>query len=104
MIARLILFAQHCDVVVSTIHSRSHEVSCACVASDIFLIDMLFMYSLCNEHSVRCEHKSAHFCIDSNIAHACRNENALELLSYALTDCEDVVLCVFRSVADANTA
>ena len=65
---------------------------------------MLLVNSLCDEHSVRSEHESAHLGIDSYITHACGNENALELLSYALTYCHDVILCIFRSVADSDAA
>ena len=91
MITRSILLAEYCNVMISAVHSGTHEVCCASVNADVFLVDVLFVNSLGNERSERCEHESAHLGIDSDITHSCGNKDLIELLVYAFTDHLDVV-------------
>ena len=79
-------------------------VSRAGIHADIFLVDVLLVDGLGDQSAERCEHEPAHLRIDRDIAHSCRNENALELLSYALTYNHDVIFCILRSVADSDAA
>ena len=104
MITWLILFAKDCDVMVCTIHSRSHEVDCTCVHSDVLLVCVLLMDSCCNQVSVRCQHETSELCEDSNITHSCWYENLLVYLSYTLADDHDVIWLLVRCVWDSYSA
>ena len=104
MITRLVLLAHHSDVVVSAVHSRTHQVYRACVNTDVLLVGMLLVDRSCHESAVRSQHEAAKLCEERHIAHSCRNKNFLVNLSYALADDLDVVRLLVRSVRDSDSA
>ena len=104
MVARLIFLAQHGDVVVSAVHGRAHQVGCAGIQTDVFLIDVLFVDGSCHQCAVGAGGKAAHLSKDGHIAHACGHQNFLKLLAHTLADGHDIVLGLLRAVRDAHTA
>ena len=103
MITWLILLAENCDVMVCTVHSRSHEVDCTCVHSDVLLVCVLLMDGCCNQVSVRCQHETSELCEDSYITHACRYKHFLIYLSDTLADDHDVIWLFVRCIWDSNS-
>ena len=91
-------------MVISAVHSRAHQVYCACINADVLLIGMLLMDRSCHESAVRSQHETSKLSEDRNIAHSCRNENFLVNFSYALTDNLDIVRLLVRSVRDSDSA
>ena len=104
VVTRLILFSHNRDMVVSAIHSGTHQVYRARIDADVLLIGMLLMDRSCHESTVRSQHETSKLSEDRNIAHSCRNKNFLVSLSYALTDDLDIIRLLIRSVRDTDSA
>ena len=104
VVAGLVLFSHNRDMVVSAIHSRTHQVYRAGVNTDVLLVSVLLMDRSCHESAVRSQHEAAKLCEDRHVAHSCRNKNFLVNLSYALTDNLDIIRLLIRSVRDTDSA
>ena len=97
-----VLFAEHCDVMISAVHSRPHQVDCAGVHSDIFFMRMFLMDCFCHKAAVRSHHIASQLRVDCHIPHACRNKDFLIDFAHAFTDRADVVRLLIRSVRNAD--
>ena len=104
VVAGLVLFSHNRDMMVSAVHSRTHQVYRACVHTDILFVSVLLMDRSCDKRTVRSQHETSKLSEDRNIAHSCRNENFLVNFSYALTDNLDIVRLLVRSVRDSDSA
>ena len=93
MVTRLVLLACHCNMMVCTVDSRTHQVRCTCIQTDILFENMFLMDGCCDQMSIRCQHKTSHLCKDSHITHTCRNKNLIVNLVNALTDDFDIIRC-----------
>ena len=104
MIARSIFFAHNGNVMVRTINSRTHQVSCASIKTDVFFVGVFFVDCSCNQCTVRSKHIATKFGEDFYIAHTSGNEDFFISLAYTFADSEDIVFRLFRFVSDTNTA
>ena len=104
VIARLIFFSHHRDVVVSAVHCRSHQVDRACITADILFVNVFLMDCARNESAVRSHHETAHFRVNCNIAHAGRNENFIVHFMYTLANHADVIAFLIRFVRNSDAA
>ncbi len=91
-------------MVISTVHSRTHQVSRAGVYTDIFLVSVLLMHRLGDQRTVGSQHKTSHLCIDRHITHACRHQDLLKLLANSLTDHANIVRSAVRLIRNAYAA
>ena len=103
MIAWFIFFSHDSDVMVSTIHSRTHQVCGTCIYTDVLFVRMLFMDCFCHKASIRSKHKTAKLCVNRHIAHSSRNKNLFVHFSYTFTDHLDIVRFLIRFVRDSHT-
>ena len=62
------------------------------------------MDCFCNQTAIRSHHKSAHFCVDSYIAHISRNKYFLIYFLNTCTDHTDIIWNLIRFVCNSNTA
>ena len=96
MITRRVLLACHCNMMISTIDGRTHQVCCAGIQTDIFFENVFLMDGCCDQMSIRRQHKTSHLCKDSHITHTCRNKNLIVNLVNTLTDDFDIIRCFIR--------
>ena len=59
VVAGLVLFSHNRDMMVSAVHSRTHQVYRACVNTDVLLVGMLLVDRSCHESAVRSQHEAA---------------------------------------------
>ena len=104
MIAGFVLLAQYGDVMVRTIHGRTHQVHSAGIHTDVFLVCMLFMNCFCNKAAVRCKHETSEFRINCNISHAIWCQHFIINLVNAFTDNSNIIFFLIRLVCNADTA
>ena len=97
---RFIFFTHNSDVVVCTIHCRTHKIDCTRIYTDVFFVSMFLMDFFCDKSSIRSQHKTAQLGINCNIPHSCRNKNFFIYLTYALSDHTDIIWCLLWSVRD----
>ena len=103
MIAGFVLLAQYGDVMVRTIHGRTHQVHSAGIHTDVFLVCMLLMDDLGYQMSVRCHHVAAKLRINCNITHTGRYQNLLVYLAHAFADGPDIVRLLIRTIWNSDT-
>ena len=73
MICWFVFFTHNCDVMVSTVQSRTHKVRCAGIYTDVFFISMFLMNCFYYKMSVWRKHETSKFCKDLYISHSCWN-------------------------------
>ena len=100
----LILPAHDRDVMVSAVHGRPHQVHGAGVHAHILLISVLLMNGLCHQGAVRPHHETSQLRAQSHIIHTGGNQNLFIDPSYAVTDCQDVIGLLVRTVGDSDAA
>ena len=88
---------------VSTIHSRAHQVDCAGIDADVLLVGVLLVDGLGNQTAVRSKHETAKLGVDGYIAHAGRYQDFLVNLAYAFADRHNVVRLLVRTVRNADS-
>ena len=103
-IALLVFFAEHGNMVICSVDSRSHKVYCTSVNADIFLMCMLFIDGSSDKCTVRTHHKSAEFRTKFNISHSCRNKNFIKYFVHALSDYFNIIRLLIGSVRNTYTA
>ena len=104
VVARLIFFSHHRDVVVSAVHCRPHQIDRAGITADVLFVDVFLMDGAGNESAVRSHHETAHFRVNCNIAHAGRNENFIVHFMYTLANHADVIAFLIRFVRNSDAA
>ena len=104
VIAGLIFFSQHGDMMVCAVHGGTHQVYSAGVAAQVFLMGMLFMNHLCDQMSVGSHHETAQLGVDCHVSHTCRDENFLISMLHAVRDFIDIVCFLIRAVGDPDAA
>ena len=104
MVTWLVLFSHNGNVMVSTIHSRTHQVYRTGIYTDVLLMCMFFVDGFCNKTAIRSHHETAKLCVDCNITHSFRNKNFLVNLADTLTDHADVIWLLIRFVRNSDTA
>ena len=104
MVAGSVFFSKHCDVMISAVHGRAHQVHRTRVHSDVFLISMLLMDRFCDKASVRSHHKTAKLRINCHISHTCRYKHFLIDFAHSFADGADVVRLLIRSVRNTDSA
>ncbi len=104
MVTGSVFLAEYGDVVIRAVHRRTHEIRCAGVQTDIFLVDMLFVNRCSNKRAERCEHISAELGVDFNVVHTRWYEDFLIFLSNAVTDDCDIVLRFLGLVVNSYAA
>ena len=103
MVTRCIFFTQYSDMMISAIHSGTHQVGSASIQTDVFFIDMFFMDGFRNQCTIRCQHISAHFCEDSHIVHAGRHQHFFVYFTYTFANCHDITAFFIRMVRNTYT-
>ena len=103
MIARLILLAKNGNMMISTVHSRTHQVYCTGIHADIFLVGMFLMDCLGYQAAIRSHHETSQLSVDCHISHSFRNKNFLVNLAHTLSDHTDIIRCLFRTIRNTDT-
>ena len=103
MITWLIFLAHNCNMMISSIHCRTHKVYRTCIYTDVFFVCMFLMNCFCNKASIRSHHETPKFRIDSNISHSCRNKNLFVYFTNALSNHTNVIRCLVRSVWNTDS-
>ena len=104
MVAGGVLFAQHGDVVVGTVHGRAHQVGSAGIQADILFINVLFVDGCGNQAAIRSQHKAPHLGKDGNVAHTGGHQDLLKLFADTLANGQDIIGALLRLVGNANAA
>ena len=104
MVARCIFFSRYRNMMVCTVHCRTHKVYRTRIDTDVFLVCMLFMNCFCNKAAVRCKHETSEFRINCNIAHAIWCQHFIINLVNAFTDNSNIIFFLIRLVCNADTA
>ena len=89
---------------ISTIHSRTHQVHGTGIHTDILLVGMLFMNDLSYQMTIRSHHITSQFGIDCYISHSCRYQHFFVNLADTFTDRFDVVRLLIRTIRNTDTA
>lgn len=104
VVARCIFLAKDRDVMVSTIHSRTHQVYRTGIHADVLLVDMFLVDCLCNKVSIRGKHETAKLCEQADIAKSGRDKHLIEYLVYTFANLQDIIAFLIRCIRDTNTA
>ena len=103
VIARCIFFTHYSNVMISSVHSRTHQVNCTCIYTNIFFVCMLFMNCRCNQAPVRSHHKTSHLCIDCHIAHTGRYQYFFIYAAHTITNRTDIIWLLIWFIRDTYT-
>ena len=104
VVTRLIFFSHHSNMVVSSVHRRTHQVDRTGIHADIFFVGVLFMDRLCHQMTVRRQHIAAQFRKDLHISHTRRDKYFIKSLVYPFTDHCNVIALLIRKIRDTNAA
>ena len=104
MVAGQVLLPHDRNVMVSSIHGRTHQVHRAGVHTDIFLISMLLMDRPGHQTSVGSHHKPAQLCIKRHVAHPRGNQHLFIHPAHAVPDDPDVIGLLIRAVRNPDPA
>ena len=88
---------------ISTIHSRTHQIYCTGIYADILFMCMLLMDCFCDKAAIRSHHETAKLCIDRNITHSFRNKYFFINLAETLTDHTDIIWLLIRFIRNSDT-
>ena len=99
-----IFFTENGDMMICTVHGRSHKVNCAGVNSGVLLVGVLEVDDLCDESAVRTCHESSHLCKDTDVSQAVWNQYLVKNLMYTGTDDFNVIALLVGLVRYAYTA
>ena len=89
---------------VSTIHSRTHQVYRTGIDADVLLVDMLLVDCLCNQMSIRGKHETAKLCEQADIAKSGRDKHLIEYLVHTFANLQDIIAFLIRCIRDTDTA
>ena len=103
VVARLIFLTCYCNMMISTIDSWPHKIYCTCINTNILLINVLLVDSLCYNTAIRCKHKSSKLCIYCNIPHTSCCKNFIIYLMNASTDNSNIIRCLVWLVCNTNS-
>ena len=104
VVAHAIVLTHDCDMVVSAVHRRTHQIHGTGIASYILLMGMLFMDGTRNQTSVRSHHEASQFCINCHVAHTCRDKHFLINFAHPLTNRTNIIGLLVRTVGNADSA
>ena len=104
MVTRLIFFAQNRNMMVRTIHSRTHQIGCAGIHTDILFVDVFFVKYRCDQPAIRCQHIPAHLGKQGHISHAFWHQDFLILLAHAFADFCNIIAALIGTVRNPNAA
>ena len=90
-------------MMISTIHRRTHQIYRTRIHTNVFFVGVLFVDCLCYQTAIRSHHKTAKFCVDRHITHACRNQNLIVYFLHAFSDHADVIWLLIRAIRDTDT-
>lgn len=102
VVLRCICFAEDSNVVVGTIHPRTHEVGHAGIGTDVVSVDVLVMDGFRDEEAIRASHHAAAFEGDAGIFKACHF--FFEELLRTFAEAFEVDWILFRTIGDADAA
>ena len=98
------LLAKHCDVMIGTVHRRSHQIDSAGINTNILLMGMFLMNGRCYQAAVRSHHITSQFCINRYISHTCRYKHLFINLANAFANHANIVRLLFRIVGNSDSA
>ena len=99
--ARFIFFPQDGNMMICTVHSRTHQIDRTGICTDIFFVSMLFMDRFCHQTAIWPQHITSKFGVNLHVAHSCRNQHFLIYPAHALADGINIIWLLIRSVRDA---
>ena len=102
VVAWLIFFAEYRDVVICTVHCRTHKVYRTGINSNILFVYMFFMNCFCYESAIWCEHETPKLCKYCHISHSCRYHYLIKFLVYTLTDNCYIVWLFILCIRDSD--
>ena len=88
---------------ISTVHSRTHQITGTSVQTNIFFVNMFLMNTFCYEIAIRSKHKATKFSKDGYITKSCRYQDFLELFADTFTDYRNVVWLFVRCIWNTDT-
>ena len=104
MVAWLIFLAQHGNVMISAVHSRTHKIVHTCIAANVFA-ECMFQVTNCRyQISVRTGNETSRFQIQFHRRKTIRNKNVFIFLANTLADFENVEFLLLRTIRNAKTA
>ena len=104
MVAGLVLFAHHGDMVVGPVHGRTHQVAGTGIHADVLLIDVLFVDGPGDQMSVRTGHEAAQLGIQGHVTHPGGHQHLLIGPADSLADDGDIIGRLLRTVGDPHAA
>ena len=103
VVAWCIFFAEDSDMMISTVHSRTHQITGTSVQTNIFFVNMFLMNTFCYEIAIRSKHEAAKFCKDGYITKSCRHQDFLKLFADTFTDYCNIVWLFVRCIWNTDT-
>ena len=103
VIARRIFFAHYCNVMVSSVHCRTHKVNRTCIYTNVFFMCMFLVDCSCNQASIRSHHETSHLCIDCDISHTCRYQYFFVYTADTITDRTNIIRLLIWFVRNTYT-
>ena len=104
VIAGRIFFSQHCNMMVSTVDSRTHQIGSTGIGTNIFFVNMFLMNRLCHQRSIRSHHIPAKLCIKRHIPHVCRKKHLFIYLTDSFSDYPNIIWLLLRCIRNADSA
>ena len=102
MVAGLVFLAHNGDMMICTINSRTHQVSSASIAADVFFIGVLFVNSSSYEAAVGSQHEAAQLGENLHIAHTCRHQNFFINLAHTFANYQQIIILLLGAISNAD--
>ena len=104
VVAGLIFFAKNGDVVVSTVHRRTHKVTGTGVYTGVFFVDMFLVNTFGDEIAIGTQHKSSQLREDRHIPQSGGDKDFFKLRSDTLANYFYIIWLFVRRVGDSDAA
>ena len=104
MIAGRLFLAHDRNVMIGSVHGRTHKIGSAGIQSDILFINVFFMNGFCHQTAIGSHHETAHFRAEAHISHARRNQYLFVHSAHAVADGLDIIRLLIRPVGNAHSS
>ena len=103
MITRRILFAKNGNMMISAIDSRTHEVCCAGIHTNVLFVGVFLMNSLSHQSSIRSHHVSSQLCAQGYITHASRYQHLFVYFTHSFANDHNIIRFLIRLIRDTDS-
>ncbi len=104
VVARLVFFSEYRNVMIRTVHRRTHQVARTGVQPSVFFVNVFLVDTLRHKLSVRAEHEASQLGKDRDVAKTGGNEYFFKFLTDSLADYLNIIRCLVRRVRNADAA